>query len=423
MTATSVLGHLKSFSRELYTLDRKPLLDLSFAFPWETLAGKLSETLGCTFKISPSTPEWKRASALETDIPSPRTVIAIALPGIRGQLQLIISTIDIESIMTEVLKIDTSSLAQEDATFCEQFTHFLIAELVACAQSIAQIQPLSPKLTIPEKIQEPGALCRDLSFACNDHTSRIRVVISSAFLDSWKEARKNTVRSVPLEDISATLQVEAGRTFLSPKEICSLRQGDVLLLDYPFLIPESPKSRIFLTYQGKPLFRAKLKDKAVQILEMPLQHEAFTPIGGYSMAPKAIQPPKEPLEESSPLPDPTGTETEALNPFEGEEDPEESAPLTQEEMQAASTISPDLIKEPLKVDEIPLTVVANLSEITMSVAQLTALQPGNLLDLNIQPENGVSLVVNNRVFASGNLVLIGDHVGVEITQIGLTPTS
>ena len=47
-----------------------------------------------------------------------------------------------------------------------------------------------------------------------------------------------------------------------------------------------------------------------------------------------------------------------------------------------------------------------------------ALQPGNLLDLDVRPENGVTLVANGKVFGQGELILIGDNVGVRITEIG-----
>ena len=56
----------------------------------------------------------------------------------------------------------------------------------------------------------------------------------------------------------------------------------------------------------------------------------------------------------------------------------------------------------------------------MSVEKLSSLQQGNLLDLDIRPENGVMLVVNGKVFGNGELVLIGDNVGVRIKEIGFT---
>jgi flagellar motor switch protein FliN/FliY len=54
----------------------------------------------------------------------------------------------------------------------------------------------------------------------------------------------------------------------------------------------------------------------------------------------------------------------------------------------------------------------------MSIDKLISLQPGNLLNLDIRPENGVMLVVNGKIFGQGELILIGDNVVVRIKEIG-----
>ena len=55
----------------------------------------------------------------------------------------------------------------------------------------------------------------------------------------------------------------------------------------------------------------------------------------------------------------------------------------------------------------------------MTLEQLSSLQAGNLLDLDIHPEQTtVQLVIQGHAIAEGDLVAIGDKLGVRIRSIG-----
>lgn len=412
-----IVDRLRSFSKELYSLDQKPLLDPFFSFPWDDYAASLMKIFGCTISLTPDTVEWKAKTALFEGISTPYAPIAIDLPGITGTLQLIISRADFENLMSLVLKIEVDRLQQQDPAFIDQFILFATTQLIACTQAAPSLKSLSPRLSIPTDIPEPGALTLDIHITIGETNGLARLIIPPQFLESWKKARSSDKQasSPTWNELSTTLAVEAGRTFLTPQEIASIQLGDFLPIQHPFFIPDSQKSRMYLTLHGKPLFRAKIKDEKVQILEMPLEHEAFTPIGGLTMPAK----PQESLPQAEEMP---LLQSEETNPFETEEEEEKESPqpVTAEEMKA-TTVSSRLAKEPLQLEDIPLPIIVQLAEITMSVAQIAALQPGNLLDLQIRPENGVSLVVNNRVFATADLVMIGDNVGVQIKELGLKP--
>ena len=186
-----------------------------------------------------------------------------------------------------------------------------------------------------------------------------------------------------LNNITFQIGVEAGRTFLKASELSAFRPGDVLLLDHPFLIPESEKSRVFLTHQGKPLFRAKLKDGGIKILEMPLQHEAFIPLGEMSMANQ------EPLPETTEeeVFNPQSQEDSEIEPFkEEEEKDEELPPMTEGEANELSKKATLVTKKPVKLQDLPLPVVVQLTELTMTMGELAALQPGNMLSAMMRSE-------------------------------------
>jgi len=266
--------------------------------------------------------------------------------------------------------------------------------------------------------------------------SHARLIITPEFLESWKTLRlgnEQKSQSSYLAEVDVTISVEAGRTFLTPDEIASLHIGDFLMIDHPFFIPNSPKSRVFLTHNGHPFFRAKVQEGGIKILEMPLQHEAFLPLGGLSMSTKedlshqSVKGSRSlPDDDDPPSPMPKFPQDQAPapegypeeSPFE-EEKEDAMPPMTEEEAQSTTGMAPGLAKEPLNINQLPLSVVVELTELTMSIDKLNSLQPGNLLDLEIRPENGVMLVVNGKIFGQGELILIGDNVGVRIKELGL----
>jgi flagellar motor switch protein FliN/FliY len=407
-------------------------MDQTFSFPWEELSNQLKKIFGCDVSITPKDVEWKARGDLFKQIVAPLFPIAVAIPGISGQLVILLSRGDIERLMTHVLHIDMPTLLKQDPSFFDQFAVFFSAELIACAQGIPALKSLSPRLTTRQETESAGSLCRDIDIQIQGEKALCRLIITPEFLESWKTVRSgNEAEATPssLAEIDITVSVEAGRTFLTPNEIASLQVGDFLLIDHPFFIPSSPKARVFLTHNGHPLFRAKVQDGNVKILEMPLQHEAFLPLGGLSMSTKEPIPQNdeetpnpELAEDPSPSPpqEPGEQGLSEESPFEGEEEAEEQeeTPMTEEEARDATGMAPGLSKEPIDISQLPLTVVVELTELTMSIDKLTSLQPGNLLDLDIRPENGVMLVVNGKVVGTGELVLIGDNVGVRIKEMG-----
>jgi type III secretion system YscQ/HrcQ family protein len=410
----SFFSRLKTYSPELFLLDRQPLLDQSFSFPWEEFSQGISKVLGIEITLSSHPPEWKE-SDWYNGIASPHTLFAGVLPGCQGQIVCAVSSSDISYLFSELLSITPEETSQQSPAFLEQFSVFLSTQVVATAVSLPSIQPLSPQLTLPSELNAPGYLCIDVRIQFAQRSSIARIFLSPEFLESWKALRKPSPSVA--KELEVLVNIEAGRTFLTPQELTNLKLGDLLLLQYPFFIPGSDKSRIFLTFRGHPLFRAKIKEDGIKILEMPFQHEAFIPIGGRAMPENP--PESENIEfEETQVPIEEHEEAEAEPEKQIETESSSEAPMTEEEFKKAQGVSFLLSNEPPRIEDIPLSVIVQLAEVQMTVGELSSLQPGNLLKLDIQPENDVALVVNNRVFAMGELVAIGDHVGVRIKQLG-----
>jgi flagellar motor switch protein FliN len=423
-------SYLRTFSRELYQLDTKPLFDISFQFPWSELSEGLSKIFGVEIVITPEAVEWKTEQEKVQGLSEPLKPLSFSVPKVPGHVVLYLSKHDFETLFEKTLELSPSLVVQQDPEFVEKFTSFVILELLAALTSLDSLRALSPKLIAFTETSQPGYLCQDISIKIGDSSSLARLLIPEAFLKGWRELRVPKKEDKGLsENLPTYVCVEAGRTFLSEKEMKTIKPGDLLLLDYPFYIPGSDKSRVMLTHRGKPLFRGKIKDGQLKVLEMPFQHEVFTPLGGHNM--EEIDPPvqeKDPVKKEGEAPS-LDIDLEH-NPFEGEDDEEASPKAPQKAPKENVKKEPDVeqpvksqkttmvVNEPINIEELPLTVVVQIAEVELPLKDITAMQPGNLIELNVRPEDGVSLLVNNRVFAQGQLIMIGEKVGVQIKDIG-----
>jgi type III secretion protein Q len=71
------------------------------------------------------------------------------------------------------------------------------------------------------------------------------------------------------------------------------------------------------------------------------------------------------------------------------------------------------------VDELPLRVVFDLGDIELSLAELKALVPGQVIDLAREPGNAVRVSVNGRRIGAGEIVEIEGRLGVRITELAV----
>ena len=59
-----------------------------------------------------------------------------------------------------------------------------------------------------------------------------------------------------------------------------------------------------------------------------------------------------------------------------------------------------------------------IGRLKMTLDKLLNIEPGNILKLNTNLENGVNLIVNDKMIGRGELVSIGDLIGVRILNLG-----
>jgi flagellar motor switch protein FliN len=127
-------------------------------------------------------------------------------------------------------------------------------------------------------------------------------------------------------------------------------------------------------------------------------------------------------------------EEEKDTSFDGEKHEEEQVEEeeTEEFVEAEEAIpQPVMEEEPVAVvaaplgedggvppKDIPMTITVEAGRLEMSAEKLIALRPGNMLELPSRPETGVSLVVNGKRVGKGELIRIGETLGVRILAMG-----
>lgn len=152
------------------------------------------------------------------------------------------------------------------------------------------------------------------------------------------------------------LTVENGEAELSVAELRSLNPGDVVMLDH------WPDRQARLVLEGRRLHaRAELHGNTLTLLE----------------------------------------QLTALNLLK-------EHPMTG----SAESATPQSLDSPL--DDLPLKLVCQVGSVELSLAQLRELGTGSLVQLTPQLHDGVDLMVNGRRVGQGQLVKIGDGLGVRL---------
>lgn len=71
-----------------------------------------------------------------------------------------------------------------------------------------------------------------------------------------------------------------------------------------------------------------------------------------------------------------------------------------------------------QVLRIEVPVVVRVGERQMRMAEVLALTPGAIIEINKRSEDELDLLVNNKQIGSGNAVKVGENFGLRVTYIG-----
>lgn len=429
--SSSSYDWVREIKPDLKKLDSIPLTGATPPFPWEDFSARLAQSFDREgLKIQPGEIAWRGKEKLYEGLGDSLFPLIITIPTLQGQVSWVMPAQEIPLIAALLLTQESHPIPLHDPSFSESFYHFLALEVLYHFTQVSFDNTLSPLLTHQTKLADEDSLCWDISLQIQHHTTWGRLIISPEFRLSWVNHFAQKQEPSPLtqhmaECVDVAVNLEAGKVQLNLAEWMSIQLGDVLALDSCSLDSELLEGRVTLTVNGKSAFRAKLKDGTLKILEFPLLHEVETPMA---------KQPEEDNDEESELDLPDESEEVDLEEDEDEdlfsdtdddlfaEDHEEQTDKkpAAEAQPVKPAPAPKEGKSPISPEQIPVSIIVEIGQVHMTMDQLLKLEPGNLLDVNLHPENGVDLTINGKVVGKGELIRIGEVIGVRVLQLGRT---
>ncbi len=442
MTSLSTVPYdwIKQIPTALLQLDEIPLFGSPPSFPWEELSKGMSEVFQIAdFQILPEPFQWRNLEQLFAGIEENPTLLTITVPSLEGNLSWIMTREDTHRLMTLLLNDNHSEYDVLEDDFLQGFYYFTAYEVIHLITKLPFANSLSPEIQKNGSLPQEASLCADIKIHLRGKTLVGRVLISPDLRRSWKEKYAERSLDLPLhsalaEKLTLPVHIEVGKTSLKQSEWKNVHPGDFIVLDTCTVKPYDEKGgTVTLTINGRPFYIGKIKDGNIKLLDHPLhnQEEEST----------MSHPPDESSEHEDSSPDfdsESEFDSELESDFETDEEEseheesEEETHLHEEEHEEEkheleeskeheeeeTTIPSETVpSSAVNIEDIPLSIIIEVGRLQMSVKKILELQPGNLLDLNVHPENGVDLIVNGKRIAKGELIKLGETLGVRILDI------
>ena len=96
-------------------------------------------------------------------------------------------------------------------------------------------------------------------------------------------------------------------------------------------------------------------------------------------------------------------------------------PPAGEATEAASGAETDSSRRLEFLLDVPLDITVELGRSRMSIQDLLALSPGSVIELDKMAGEALDILVNDRLIARGEAVVVNDKFGIRITEI-VSPT-
>lgn len=424
-------------SPDIKGLDEIPLTGTAPPFPWGELASLLSQSFERDdITITPGAIAWRTKEDLFEGLGDSIFPLTFAIPSLQGTACWVMPEQEMANLESILLTKESHPLSFQDRALSEAFYRFLALETLYGISRINFDKTIAPILTEHTALPSEPSLCLDVSISIQGQTLWGRLVISQELRRSWIEhfaarGKPSALTNEMTKKVDIFLHLEAGRTDLTFTEWSKVAVGDLVGLDLFTLDRKAFTGPLTLTIAGKSAFKADLQEGKVKIVEISSYQEVPSPMAKNTPDDES----NEQENNTDELEDLT-EETLGDEEFELDEDLETEDLLAEtpttgiaEETAISEAPAKEVVKEkeaarpkslissPISTHDIPMTVAIEVGRIQMSMEKLLTLEPGNVLDLNVHPEDGVDLVVNGKTVGKGELVRIGEVLGVRVLEL------
>lgn len=84
---------------------------------------------------------------------------------------------------------------------------------------------------------------------------------------------------------------------------------------------------------------------------------------------------------------------------------------------APEPMTPKSASDLAQVYDVPVTLSAVLGKVRVPVGELLKIAPGSILELDRRVGEAIDILVNERLVARGEVVIVDDRLGVTMTEI------
>lgn len=343
--------------------------------------------------------EWRAPEDMRAGLGLDPLISGIELTPIETPIAFLIPGEDAEKLSRWALDPSGKQEGFVSHEMQKGFYRYLLLHLLRIADKMKACEDLTPKLT-EAKLPEQTSYAIDIALRKDDETVWARIICPPSFHSEYKMhfASHPPTHHMAESTLPVTLALTAGSVEISQQEWGSIQEGDFLVLDQCTYHPKEKSGSFLATLSEMPLFLMKSKNGAIKILDYADYFED-----------------KSMTEESDPTPEEMGQEMPPQEEAPQEMPPQEEMP--QEMPEAVAMEDTARTEKMVATHDVPLSVTVEVARLSITLNKLLALQPGNTLDLAITPEKGVNLTVNGKIVGRGELMQIGETLGVQITEV------
>ncbi len=419
------------------------------SFPWEELSKHLKTALSLEdLQISPGTADWKSADQLILGLGERPFSMGVTLTPLEGNACLLFSREDFSKLASWMIGPETSDSSLTDLALQEGFFHYLSLEGARALDRLGLFKDLSPTLAAAPALEE-ASYCIDFALHHSEAVAWGRIVCLPDFHRNFKaHFSQKYLLSTPrplYRDVTVDLSLYAGSTKLKQTSWATLNPGDLILLNHCSYFPQTKKGTFQLILNETPLFQVKVKEEHMKILDYALYYEdthmdntpddddfdatSFGELSDEDLSDTDKTSFEETIDEDLPDTDETSFEETIDEDLSDPEDTNEiDSALEDQDASLDEAADEDLNEDPavdvlpkealVSPDKVPLVISVEVAKMKMTLDQLLTLKPGSVLSLSVHPDQDVHLVTSGKRIARGQMVQIGEVIGVKVTEVG-----
>lgn len=438
-TTQQAYDWIRTLPPSILEFDEIPLIGHAVAFPWQ----KAVDTITRRFELDklslvPGHWEWRSKDELFTGLSGEPHLIPIGLTGYEGRALFAIDKRDIEVLASSLLLHKVEEPDFIDPSYLEAFFKFIALEACDVFSEIEWEKGLQCHLLKDEPVADEPHLTMELAIELSTRTLHSRIILDNTLRKEWqsKHILPFEVATNPAlaKKMNLPVSIQAGHFSMKLDEWNHVQPGDFILVDKLDLNENLQSGSLLLMVHHLPYFKAHLDNGAIILQEQPSHDEVTATMAKFtdddddsdfdfddSTTDESITDdseiehivPKKPA--APPLPPKAAPTASPATPAANA-----AAPAAKANVAATgqkTEVTKKAHEKTHSAKDIPLQIAVEIGRFNMTIEKVMEMQPGNMLSLNVHPEDGVDLVVNGRRIGKGELIRLGETLGVRITEI------